>query len=53
MTWLAHIVAMTDAGTVFNGVLALITSGMWIRIEHRLTQIETNCKRCNEHAPHR
>lgn len=50
MIW-AALMAVTDPAVMFNGLLAIVTSAMWVRIEHRLTRIETNCKRCDNSKP--
>lgn len=50
MTWLAQIIAVVGPENVMSGMIAILTSAMWMRLEHRLTVIETSCKRCNEHT---
>lgn len=44
---LLSIMSQADASVIMQGFLAIITSALWMRIEHRLTKIETNCMRCN------
>ena len=41
---IAHLLAMVDAETL-NGFTLFATFGLWLRVEHRLTKLETKMKR--------